>query len=200
MRVLDFVQPGGRLPRPAPSAAARDSGPGKVFSGTDWKVSATPTEHVQPWLDSLAYRVDSAEGSVIFTGDSQPCDSVTEFARGADMMLCMCWDDQAVLDASEEYSGRYRTTGPARMAQDAGVRTLGLVHVGPRLSAHGTMEQGIGKLVGSTTASLYFRRSSCVFRCRIGRSRPPRVIPQAKRKGRHDACLGPTHPPVNGRP
>ena len=37
----------------------------------------------------------SAEGSVIFTGDTQPCDSVTELARGADLMLCMCWDDQA---------------------------------------------------------------------------------------------------------
>ena len=138
-----FVNRGGSLPRPAPSVAARDVGPGKVFSGTDWEVTAAPAEHVQPWLDSLAYRVDSAEGSVIFTGDTQPCDSVTELARGADVMLCMCWDDQAVMDANGEYNGQCGTTGAARMAQAAGVKKLVLVHVGPHLSAHGPMEQGI---------------------------------------------------------
>ena len=94
-----FVNRGGSLPRPAPLVAARDVGPGRVFSGPDWEVTAAPAEHVQPWLDSLAYRVDSAEGSMIFTGDTQPCDTVTELARDADVMLCMCWDDQAVMDA-----------------------------------------------------------------------------------------------------
>ena len=141
-----FVNRGGTLPRPAPSVDARDVGPGKVFSGPDWEVTAAPAEHVQPWLDSLAYRVDSAEGSVIFTGDTQPCDSVTELARGADMMLCMCWDDQAVMDANGEYAGQCGTTGAARMAQDAGVEKLVLVHIGPHLSAHGPMEQGIGDI------------------------------------------------------
>ena len=120
---------------------------GKVFSGTDWEVSAAPTEHVQPWLDSLAYRVDSAEGSVIFTGDTLPCDSVTELARGADLVLCMCWDNQALMDANGEYDDQCGTTGAARMAQAAGVRKLVLVHVGPRLSTHGTMDQGIGEII-----------------------------------------------------
>ena len=48
-----FVNRGGTLPRPAPSVAARDVGPGRVFSGPDWEVTAAPAEHVQPWLDSL---------------------------------------------------------------------------------------------------------------------------------------------------
>ena len=131
------------LPRRLPP---RTWAPGKVFSGPDWEVTAAPAEHVQPWLDSLAYRVDSSEGSVIFTGDTQPCESVTELARGADMMLCMCWDDQAVMDANGEYTGQCGTTGAARMAQAAGVKKLVLVHVGPHLSGHGPMEQGIGDI------------------------------------------------------
>ena len=90
--------------------------------------------------------MDSAEGNVIFTGDTQPCDSVTELACGADMMLCMCWDDQAVMDANGEYAGQCGTTGAARMAQDAGVEKLVLVHIGPHLSAHGPMEHGIGDI------------------------------------------------------
>ena len=31
-----------------------------------------------------------------------------------------------------------------RMAQEAGVKKLALVHIGPHLSGHGAMEKGIG--------------------------------------------------------
>ena len=103
-------------------------------------------EHVQPWLDSLAYRVDSSEGSVVFTGDTRPCPSVTDLAKGADLMLCMCWDDQEIMEQNGESDGQCGTTGAARMAQDAGVKKLVLVHIGPHLSGHGPMEKGIGDI------------------------------------------------------
>ena len=144
LRQRVFVNGGGTLPRPAPSVAARDVRPGKAFSGPDCEVTATPAEHVQPWLDTFSYRVVSSEGSVIFTCDTQPCDSVTELARGADMMLCMRWDDQAVVDANGEYSYQRGTSGAARMAWAAGVKKPLLVHVGPHHSARGVTEQGIG--------------------------------------------------------
>src|SRR5207237_66331 len=56
------------LPRPGPSVEAKDVGPGVVFAGSDWEVRAAPAEHVQPFLDSLAYRVETPTGSVVFTG------------------------------------------------------------------------------------------------------------------------------------
>ena len=139
-----FVNRGGKLPRPKPDVDARDVGPGLVYSGSDWQVTAALAEHVQPYLDSLAYRVDSNEGSVVFTGDTQPCDSVIELARGADAMFCMCWDDQDVMDEDGEAFGQCGTKGAARMAQAAGVKKLVLAHVGPHLSQHGAMEKGIG--------------------------------------------------------
>ena len=105
-----------------------------MCSGRDWEVVAAPAEHVQPWLDSLAYRLESESGSIVFTGDTQPCDSVTELASGADTLLCMCWDDQDVMDENGEHVGQCGTTGAARMARDAGVRRLVLVHMGPGLS------------------------------------------------------------------
>ena len=138
------VNRGGTLPRKPPDVFAKDIAPGRVFTSGDWEVTAAEAEHVQPYLDSLAYRVDSPEGSMVFTGDTQPCESVVELARGADIMLCMCWDDQETMDRNGEAHRQCGTTGAARMAQEAGVGALALVHIGPNLSQHGTMERGIG--------------------------------------------------------
>jgi len=60
------------------------------------------------------------------------------------MMLCMCWDDQERMQANGEAPGQCGTTGAAQMAQEAGVKRLVLVHIGPPLSTHGPMEKGIG--------------------------------------------------------
>ncbi len=139
-----YVNRGGALPRRPPSIAANDVGPGLVHAGRDWQVTAAPAEHVQPYLDSLAYRLDSSEGSVVFTGDTQPCQSVIDLARGAGTLLCMCWDDQEVMNANGEAAGQCGTLGAAQMAQEAGVTRLVLVHMGPHLSQHGPLEKGIG--------------------------------------------------------
>lgn len=139
-----FENRGGTLPRKPPDVLAKDVGPGKIFSGKDWEVTAAPAEHAQPYLDSLAYRIDSSDGSMVFTGDTQPCESVVNLAMDADVMMCMCWDDQVLMEDNGEAPFQCGTTGAARMAQEAGVKKLVLVHVGPHLSEHGPMEKGIG--------------------------------------------------------
>ncbi len=141
-----FINRGGTLPRKPPSVAAKDVGPGLVFKGKDWRVTAAPAEHVQPWLDSLAYRVDSSEGSVVFTGDTRRCQSVTDLARNADVMLCMCTNDQVAIEQDGTLIGSCGTGGAAQMAQDAGVKKLVLIHIGPHLARHGAMENGIGEV------------------------------------------------------
>mgnify|MGYP001159660270 CR=1 FL=1 len=141
-----YMNRGGKLPRKPPQVQAKDVGPGKIFSGSGWEVSAADAEHVQPYLDSLAYRFDTSDGSIVFTGDTQPCQSVTQLAKGADVMLCMCWDNQDLMDNNGEANRQCGTTGAAKMAQEAGVKKLVLVHIGPHLSSHGPMEQGIGEI------------------------------------------------------
>jgi ribonuclease BN (tRNA processing enzyme) len=139
-----YVNRGGTLPRKPPSVMARDIGPGKVYVGKDWEVTAAVAEHAQPWLDSLAYRVDSPDVSVVFTGDTRRCESVAELAKDADVMLCCCWDDQERMEARGEDTGICGTLDAARLAQEAGVKKLVLVHIGPELAKHGAMEKGIG--------------------------------------------------------
>ena len=70
----------------------------------------------------------------MFTGDTQPCDSVRNLATNADTLLCMCWDDQDVMNENGEHVGQCGTTGAAKMARDAGVKRLVLVHMGPGLA------------------------------------------------------------------
>lgn len=138
------VNRGGTLPRKPPEVSARDITAGKIFSGSSWEITGADAVHVQPYLDSLAYRVDADEGSVVFTGDTEPCDSVLELAQGADVMLSMCWDEEEHMMEQCEQHGAMGNVGAAKLAQEAGVKRLVLVHVGPYLARHPVMERGIG--------------------------------------------------------
>ena len=138
---------GGKIPRKPPAVKAQDIKPGTIVTAKKWEVTAAHAQHVQPYLDSLAYRLDTTNGkSIVFTGDTQPCESVIELANNADVMLCMCWDDQAIMDQDGEAVGQCGTTGAAHMAQRANVKKLVLVHMGPNISQHGPLEKGIGDI------------------------------------------------------
>ena len=137
------VNRGGKLPRKPPVVFSKDIGPGEIIQNDDFKVTTALAEHVQPYLDSLAYRIDTPEGSAVFTGDTQPCDSVIELSKGADALVCMCWDDQEVMDSTGEMLGQCGTLGAAEMAQKAGVRKLVLSHVGPNLSQESVTQKAI---------------------------------------------------------
>jgi len=151
-----FVNRGSVPPRMPPAPNAKDIGVGEVASGKNWQVTSALAEHAQPWLDSLAYRVDTPEGSVVFTGDTQPCDTARELARDADMMLCMCWDDQAVMESVNESEGQCGTTGAAQLAQDAGVKKLVLIHMGPSLSKDTPFERHVDEMTRMYDGEIIF--------------------------------------------
>jgi len=99
----------------------------------------------------------------VFTGDTQPCRTVVDLAKDADAMLCMCWDDQEVMEESGEAPSSCGTTGAAQMAKEAGVKKLVLVHVGPNLSQHGAMEKGIGDVKNIYDGDLIFSEEQMSF-------------------------------------
>ncbi len=142
-----YVNRGGTLPRKPPVVNARDVEPGTVVTSKRWEVTAAPAVHVQPYLDSLAYRVDTASGkSIIFTGDTEPCDTVTDLAQDADLMLAMCGNNQSELESLGVNYGQSGTITAAQMAQNAKVKTLVLIHLGPSFAKHGPLEQGLGDI------------------------------------------------------
>ena len=151
-----YVNRGGVLPRPEPVVDVHEVGPGVVVDGERWRVTATHARHVEPWLESLAYRVDTAEGSIVFAGDTEPCPALDELAQGADVMVVNCWDHQETMDRNGEAPGQTGTLDAARMARAAGVRTLILTHTGPRLSAPGGREKGIAEIARTYRGEIIF--------------------------------------------
>lgn len=127
-----FAARGGELPRNKPTVLAKDIGPGPVKETDRYRITAAPAEHVEPWLDSLAYRIDTDDGSLVITGDTRACDSVANLAKGADVMMVMCWESH---DQMSDYDLRTACSiqTASEMAAETGVKQLTLVHIGPRL-------------------------------------------------------------------
>ncbi len=60
--------------------------PGVVFRDDKIEVRAALVEHppVQP---AFAFRIDTADRSVVISGDTRPCNALVELARGADVLV-----------------------------------------------------------------------------------------------------------------
>jgi len=53
---------------------------------------------------SYAYRIDSAAGAVVFSGDTGPSEAVSDLARGADVLVHEVMDIDAMIAASSARS------------------------------------------------------------------------------------------------
>ncbi|GAA1249089.1 MBL fold metallo-hydrolase [Prauserella halophila] len=144
-----YTTRGGELPRPWPTWSAQDLVPGDVAERENWTVTTARASHVQPYLDSLAYRFDTPTGSVVITGDTARCAEVTELARGANTLLCCCWDhpdgDEQVDECVAEgmVGNMCGPADAAKIAAEAGVEQLVLVHATPSMARPNSSEKAV---------------------------------------------------------
>jgi ribonuclease Z len=131
---VTFADRGGILPRSKPLVIPKDVGPGVIIDNDRYRITGAPADHVQPFLDSLAYRIDTDEGSVVITGDTAPCDSVTELSRGADVMMIMCWESHDKIGGTDHELATCSIRSAAETAEEAGIKELVMVHIGARLA------------------------------------------------------------------
>ena len=97
-------------------------------------------------MDSLAYRIDSDEGSIVFSGDTRPCDSLTELAKDVDLLVMECI--RLKDDPAHEVAGDYETStvGAGQTATDAGAKKMLLVHQSLSLEEPEAHTQAIGEV------------------------------------------------------
>ncbi len=114
---------------------------GVVMQDERVKVTAAVVEH-PPVTPAFAYRFDCPDRSIVFSGDTRPCASLVELARGADVLVheVMYLPALEKLIASEPNAQRLRehllashttTAQVGRIASEAGVKTLVLSHFVP---------------------------------------------------------------------
>jgi ribonuclease BN (tRNA processing enzyme) len=113
----------------------RGSEPFTVLDNGEVTVRAVVVPHLPT---SYAYRIDSAAGSAVFSGDTGPSDAVASLARGADVLVHEVMDIGAMIAEGlpEELSDVFKSvhtevSDVGRIAAAAGVPVLVLNHFVP---------------------------------------------------------------------
>lgn len=115
--------------------------PGVLLDAGGLRVTAARVEH-PPLVDSFAYRFDWAGKSVVWSGDTRPCQALVDLARGADVLVheVMYLPAMERLIASESNASSLRAhllashtlvEQAGEIAAAAGVKTLVLSHFVP---------------------------------------------------------------------
>ena len=83
--------------------------------------------HTRHYIDTYSIRAEHGNASVVYSGDTAPCDSVVEHAANCSLFLC-----EATLGLGHEEGMRGHSSAEeaGEMAQLAGVHRLVLTHYG----------------------------------------------------------------------
>jgi ribonuclease Z len=129
---------------------ARDVGPGEVCAAGAWRVIAGEVLHGRfdddPDFDwrCLGYRIEAGGAVVAISGDTVPCDGITDLARNAELLVQCCHFPESAV--SEPAIARLTTdTLPSarqagRIAADANVRHVVLTHISGRVQGPATLD------------------------------------------------------------
>jgi ribonuclease BN (tRNA processing enzyme) len=137
--------------------SGHDAGAGQIFQDPNIKVTAVENTHFnfQPGspgygkYKSYAYRFDTPDRSVVFTGDTGPSDAIVALAKGADLLVSEVTSSIDEYKAQQIKNGRWQLMTPeqqagsirhmteehliteevGRMAARAGVKTVVLSHL-----------------------------------------------------------------------
>jgi ribonuclease BN (tRNA processing enzyme) len=124
-----FEARGGKLPRPRPAPRVTEIHAGSVIDGNGWKITVANAQHAQPYLECLALRLDTDQGSLCYCGDSGLSDSIVKLATGCDMLIAM----NHFFSGTEPSTAYRAATGNhkdnAAIARRAGVKVLVLTHL-----------------------------------------------------------------------
>lgn len=129
---------------PGATSAADPHEPWLVHEDDAVRVTTTLVDHGS-MVPSLGYRFDTADGSVVFSGDTAPCDSLVRLAHGADVLVHEAADPSfgewqfgpGPLTEDQEHvvaavlAKHTPTDRVGAIAQAAGVGTLVLSHLVP---------------------------------------------------------------------
>lgn len=124
-----WVARGGSLPRPWPLPIVTEILPGDRFDGGHWSLSTCEAPHAQPYLECMAFRIESQNKAFVYSGDSALCAPVAQLCQNADLLLHWCYrlsheTDYPTVTEFSPSAGQI-----AAMAQRMNVKHLMLTHI-----------------------------------------------------------------------
>lgn len=147
---------GGILPRLRPNPTLTELAPGAVIKDEEWTLEVSEARHFQPYLSCLAYRLTTAAGSFVYSGDSGPCEGIRKLAQNCDVLVHMCHyisGTQLSDGFAESCMGHMEL---ARLAQDSGVRNLVTTHITEQFDKPGVRERVIAEMGAVFKGNLFF--------------------------------------------
>jgi len=130
----------GRTDRPDPEVVGFDAPtvPTVVWENDDARVTAVAVHH-EPVSPAVAYRIDTADGAVVISGDTRVCDEVEHLAAGADVLVHEAFRSEHLRPFMEfaphlEHIADYHADSVelGKMAARSGVPLLVLTHLIPQ--------------------------------------------------------------------
>lgn len=149
-----FAARGGNLPRRWPNPDVREIHDGQIIEGDGWTLTVRTVIHQQPYLECFAFRLETPEGSLVYSGDTGPCPAMEELAGGCDVLIHMCYRISGTALNEEMDRGSSGHIEMAMLAQKAGVGTLVMTHLTEQMDIPGVREKLIQDIGAIFTGNL----------------------------------------------
>lgn len=119
---------------------------GETFGFDDFRIIARPVNH-RP--ESLAYRIEDAHGNaLVYTGDTDQCESLPDLARQADLLIC-----ESAMPDGEKVTGHLTPSLAGAIAARAGAKKLVLTHLYPECDKVDIVKQAASAYKGKVVAA-----------------------------------------------
>ncbi len=137
---------GGKLPRARPSPNISSLHDGQVIESDNWKVTVKEVYHQPGYIEPYAFRIESDEGTLVYSGDTGPCAAIEELSQNADILIHMCYFLSGTFNQDDQILTSSGHLEAARTAAKAQVKTLVTTHFTPQMDAQGVAEKCLGEM------------------------------------------------------
>lgn len=147
---------GGTGERKKPAPIVTELSPNDVVRGGGWQVTTTGVSHFGPQLVSYGYRLDTSEGSFVYSGDSGPCASMERLAQDCDVLVHMCQYLSGTELGPEFAQSCMGHIELAKLAQKANVSTVIITHVTEQIDQPGVREHLVREMAEVYKGNIIF--------------------------------------------
>ena len=141
-----YLNRGGTLPRRRPEPNVIALYDGQVIETDNWRVTIREVFHHPGYIEPFGFRVETDEGVFVYSGDTGPCEGIHDLARGADLLVHMCYFVSGTFEPSSERLAASGHLEAAEVAARQDVKTLVVSHFSPQMEPPGIRERCIAEM------------------------------------------------------